>query len=334
MNRSNILIIAGVALAGALITTSVTYTRDLSGARSRVASGSQLARTSCGPIEYAVAGKGPALLMIHGAGGGFDQGLDFARPLIDAGFQVISVSRFGYLRTPLPADASPMAQADAHACLLDSLQVRSAAVIGGSAGAPSALQLCLRHPERCSALILAVPILFAPGAQAAPPPTAIAKFLRNTALRSDFVFWLVSKLGSGALTKHILATPPADVSNASPDEQERVASVMRNILPISPRADGLRNDMAIGGSIQRYELENCDVPTLLVSVENDLFGTYANARYTAQHIPGARLLGFATGGHLWAGHQQEVWREIISFLSYSQRNAVTGSERVARRAGK
>ena len=43
--------------------------------------------------------------MVHGAGGGFDQGLelgDFAR----AGFRVIAVSRFGYLGTPLPADAA------------------------------------------------------------------------------------------------------------------------------------------------------------------------------------------------------------------------------------
>ena len=30
-------------------------------------------------------------------------------------------SRFGYLRTPLPSDASPAAQADAHSCLLDAL---------------------------------------------------------------------------------------------------------------------------------------------------------------------------------------------------------------------
>ncbi len=54
---------------------------------------------------------GPPLLMVHGSGGGFDQGLDFARTLVPDGYRVIVPSRFGYLRTPLPADASPMAQA-------------------------------------------------------------------------------------------------------------------------------------------------------------------------------------------------------------------------------
>jgi len=52
----------------------------------------------------------------------------------------------GYLRTPMPADASAAAQADAHACLLDALGIRRAAVMGGSAGAPSALQMGTSPP--------------------------------------------------------------------------------------------------------------------------------------------------------------------------------------------
>ena len=64
------------------------------------------------------------------------------------------MSRFGYLRTPMPVDASAAAQADAHVCLLDALGIRRAAVMGGSAGAPSALQMAIRHPDRVSALVL------------------------------------------------------------------------------------------------------------------------------------------------------------------------------------
>jgi hypothetical protein len=40
---------------------------------------------------------------------------------------------------PLPPDASPAAQADAYACLLDARRIERAAVIGASAGAPSAM---------------------------------------------------------------------------------------------------------------------------------------------------------------------------------------------------
>ena len=45
------------------------------------------------------------------------------------------------------------AQADAHVCLLDALGIRRAAVMGGSAGAPSALQMAIRHPDRVSAML-------------------------------------------------------------------------------------------------------------------------------------------------------------------------------------
>jgi hypothetical protein len=38
------------------------------------------------------------------------------------------MSRFGYLRTPLPSDPSAAAQADAHACPLDALGIRHAAL--------------------------------------------------------------------------------------------------------------------------------------------------------------------------------------------------------------
>ena len=47
---------------------------------------------------------------------------------------MIAMSRFGYLRTPMPADASPEAQADAHVCLLDALGIGKTAAMGGSAG--------------------------------------------------------------------------------------------------------------------------------------------------------------------------------------------------------
>ena len=61
------------------------------------------------------------LLAVHGSGCGHDQGIAFASPLARQGIRVIAMSRFGYLRTPTPADASVAAQADAHVCLLDAL---------------------------------------------------------------------------------------------------------------------------------------------------------------------------------------------------------------------
>src|SRR5262249_14096786 len=197
----------------------------------------------------------------------------FARPLIDRGFRVIAPSRFGYLRTPLPpdGDASPMAQADAYVCLLDALQLDKVAVLGVSAGAPSAMQLCLRHSERCAAMVLGVPLAYSPASAGAAPgkPSPFREFLMNTTVSSDFVFWAMSKLAHDATIKTILGTPPEDLAKAAADEQERVEELLAHIEPISRRKRGLQNDAAVAQSLARYDLERFRVPTLVFSIEND-----------------------------------------------------------------
>ncbi|MGA3093101.1 MAG: alpha/beta hydrolase [Terriglobales bacterium] len=314
MIRKKFAILIIVLVLAALVYSS--YRHDMEVARIHSSSGSKIANTPCGMIEYADVGTGPVILAIHGAGGGFDQSLDLARNFLGVGFRVVAPSRFGYLRTPMPADSSPMAQADAHACLLDALNLQKVVVIGGSMGAPSAMQLCIRHPERCSALVLLFPIAFAPRPANQPPPqpSALAKFLMNTTLRSDFAFWSASKLSFDTVMKTIGATPPADFKNAEPEEQARVLAVLRNIEPISQRKKGLRNDAAVALSVPRYDLEQITEPTLVISAEDDLFGTFKGGRFTAEHIPGARFVGYPTGGHLLVGHGTDVRRELAEFL--------------------
>jgi pimeloyl-ACP methyl ester carboxylesterase len=302
---------ASLAAAGALVYRR--YRRDLNAARVRISSGSKLANTPSGLIEYADVGTGAPVFVVHGAGGGFDQGLEFARPLVDAGFRVIAPSRFGYLRTPLPRDASPMAQADAHASLLDALQLEKVAVLGVSAGAPSAMQLCLRHPKRCTSLVLAVPLVYS-GAPAGAPPSALREFLANMAVSSDFIFWAMSKLARNTMFKTVLGTPPEDVEHAGVEEQARITEVLNHIEPVSKRKEGLQNEAAVARSLPRYDLERLQLPTLVSSIEDCLYNTYPGARYTAENIPGARFLGYPTGGHLAVGHEAELWSEVRQFL--------------------
>jgi pimeloyl-ACP methyl ester carboxylesterase len=216
----------------------------------------------------------------------------------------------------LPRDSSAAAQADAHACLLDALGIPHAAVIGASAGAPSSMQFALRHPQRCTALVLLVPAAYVPRPEGESPmkmPAGTA-FLFDTALKSDFLFWAAMKLARQTVIRAILATPPAVLEMAPADEQTRVAQVLDHILPISPRRQGLVNDAAVVSSLSRYELELIGVPTLVMSTADDLFGTFDTARYTAEHVPRARFVSYPSGGHLWVGHQKEVVSEIIAFL--------------------
>jgi len=298
------------------------FVRDLDAAKSRVSTGSQVVETACGSIEYASIGEGPVLLVVHGAGGGFDQALDLARDFLGGGYRIVAPSRFGYLGTPLPADASPQAQADAHACLLDALNIDRAAVVGVSAGGPSSLQFALRHSQRTEALVLLVPLAYAPGE--AIPLSSLKRFMVEHAVKSDLLYWAAMTLAPNVVIGTILGTPPQVVRRGGPFERANVAMMMRHILPISRRAQGLENEARIAASLERYELERIAAPTLVVSVEDDGYGTFVPAQYTARHIPGARFVGYRSGGHLLVGHRAEVEDELNAFLRGTSRIRLGG----------
>jgi 2-hydroxy-6-oxonona-2,4-dienedioate hydrolase len=305
-----------LAILGAGLLVWRRFEHDIDAARGRAAQHGAVVQTRCGTIEYQAAGHGVPLLMVHGSGGGHDQGMAFAGAFAQQGMRVIAVSRFGYLGTPLPADASPQAQADAHACLLDALGVRRAAVLGVSAGAPSALQFAIRHPDRISALVLVVPLAYRPPtvAASAPERSALAVRLLDSLIGSDFVFWSASQLARDALIERVLATPPALVAAASPAEQAQVNALLDSILPVSARAAGLRNESLIANRLEPYDLAAIRAPTLLISARDDGYGTYASAEYTASQIAGAKFIGFELGGHLLVGHDEEVRRAIAAHL--------------------
>ena len=56
--------------------------------------------------------------------------------------------------------------------------------------------------------------------------------------------------------KVVLATPPELLTTASPQERERVNSMLKNTLPVSVRADGLRSDVAVG----KHLAPSCMIP--------------------------------------------------------------------------
>ena len=313
-------VLTGLLGAGLAAAVWLDYRRDIRRERRRISEGSRIAGTPCGPIEYGLAGDGPPVLVVHGAGGGFDQGLEMAAPLTANGFRVVAMSRFGYLRTPVPDEASAAAQADAHACLLDALGIPRVAVVGASAGAPSAMQFALRHPGRTSALVLVVPAAYpaqvearAAGAVPRRIPQA-ARLLFDAALKSDFLFWAAPRVARGAMIQAVLGTPASLLREASDGERARVGRVLDHVQPLSRRRLGLLNDVSVVSSLARYDLERIAAPTLVLGLEDCLYGTYPGARYTAEHIPGARFVSYPTGGHLWVGHDEEVMREVAGFL--------------------
>lgn len=310
--RSILLVTGGVVIAAAMF-VGIAYKRDIGAARDAVSRGSILIDTAAGPIEYAERGSGYPLLSIHGAGGGYDQGLANVADLVGDGFRVIAPSRFGYLRTSIPPDPSPAAQADAHASLLESLKVDKAIVVGISAGGSSALEFALRHPGKLAALILIVPAGYAPTSPVnieKSRGSAFAFWLVNAG--ADFAWWATEQIAPSVLIRFI-GVPPELVAKEPAEEQHRVSAIVHSILPLSHRFAGINIDSA--PDLHPLPLGKIAVPTLVISTRDDLFNTAPAAEYAAAGIPNAKLAIFETGGHLLVGREAEARALIAEFLA-------------------
>lgn len=322
--RRNALLGIASALGSTVAATALYgfYRRDMARIDSELEAGGQIVGTDCGPIQYGREGSGPPVLIIHGAGGGYDQGLMLGRELFGPGYDIIAPSRFGYLETPVPDNASPGAQADAHAALLEKLRIFHAiTVVGVSAGAPSAIEMALRHPERVSALILAVPRAYAPDVPEVGAPAESGRMMRTVMAGADFAFWTAAKFARRPLVR-FLGVPPQVEAAATPTDRERVTQVIRGILPLSKRIAGLRADAS--AKIDGWPLERIKVPTLVISAMDDLYGTLPGAGYTAEQIPNAELMVLPSGGHLMVGQGERVRERIASFMA-----AAVASEAIA-----
>ena len=307
-----ILLFAGACFVAATVVIGFVFRRDIRAACDALRHGAQIAQTPVGTIEYAERGAGPPLLSIHGAGGGYDQGLALAAEVAGEKFRVIAPSRFGYLGTPVPADTSVHAQADAHAELLDALKVGPVIVMGTSAGALSAIEFAIRHPRRIRALILIAPASYSPSSPAEIEKSRgsrLAFWLVNAG--ADFVWWALEKMTPTTLIR-FLGVSPEVFANASYADQQRVLRWVRSVQPLSMRFQGINIDSNPPGL--RPAFEKIGVPTLVVVARDDLFNTAPAAEYAAAQIAQSDIVVFESGGHLLVGHQETVRKRVREFL--------------------
>jgi pimeloyl-ACP methyl ester carboxylesterase len=279
--------VLATAVAGALAVTR--YRRDMVAAYRRIAQNGDVLATQCGPIQYAELGAGPPVLIVHGAGGGYDQGAFFAGA-IGGSFRWIAPSRFGFLGTPAPPGADSASQADAHACLLDRLQIDRVGVVGVSMGGPSALVFARRYPHRTTSLVL---ISAASHAIASRPALLAAMF---EVFLHDFVFWALVQVAPTALLA-ALGVPSKVQRRLSGAEKARLIEFVRSIVPMAARRDG----QLLEQHMSEYECEqiaDIEAPTLIVHATDDTLIPFEHGQFSAQRIPRAELFPMKAGGHL------------------------------------
>ena len=276
---------------------------DLRRAYQRIANGgSQVVPSPWGDLEYLRGGSGPPVLVIHGSGGGFDQGELIARAVLGEGFAWIAPSRFGYLRSALPAEASFDLQAAAYLHLLDSLGIERVAVLALSHGGPSALLFALHHPERVSSLTL----LSCGVASAADENQAEANAKGDRLkmiFEHDLAYWAVSHLMKKQLIR-LMGADDAVIASLSERQRELVEAVIDRMNPVAPRSAGVAFDNQ--ATLPNERIAGIKVPTLILHATDDGLQLYRNAEYAAAHIPGSRLRRFERGGHLLVAVEQEA----------------------------
>ena len=241
----------------------------------------------------------PAVLVLHGNGGGSDQGLDWASRRLEGNHRVLAVSRFGYLGSSMPPDAGTADQADALADLLGSLGLDRVDVVTLSAGSAAGLQLAVRHPDRVRSLVLEAPAVPSPTPKVPPRPVLRAL------LRAEFLFWL--------LTRYPPLVAPmvgADSWHRLPDQDRRELTAItpggrRPHRQLRSHPGDLRGARRLGRGAG---------PDLVITAEDSIVPRPADAAALVDRLPDARLLVLADGGHTLLGNVAELRRVYAEFL--------------------
>jgi len=296
-----------VGTATMLCVAAVVYAWQMRGAYARIRDKSTLIQTPYGEVEFTQGGSGPPVLVIHGSGGGYDQGELIVDAVLGDDVRWIAPSRFGYLRSTFHSGATFDEQAHAYAVLLDRLGVEKVAVVALSHGGPSALLFAVLHPERVSSLTL----LSAGVAASAVDNQAEANRKGNmlvTIYKSDLLYWTAATVFRKPFLR-LLGANDEVIAGLTPQQRTLAAQVIDHMNPASPRAGGAAFDNQ--AAMPNERIAAIQAPTLIVHAKDDGLQLFHNAEFAAATIPGARLLAYERGGHLLLVTEQTSIREAI-----------------------
>lgn len=230
-------------------------------------------------LAVEIDGEGEALLCIHGLGGSSNTWTPLLAAL--SGFKVIrpdlpGSGRSTLLKQPLSIERYVAALED----LLATLGVESLHVMAHSLGTIVAQHFVVRNPGRVKSLSLFGPLV-------APPEAARPNIMaRATAARG----------GAAAMQEIADAIVKAATSKETKEHQPAVLALVReSVMRQSP--EGYAQSCEALGGAQSAEIEQIDVPTLLVTGDQDGVAPPANVAAMASRIAESRQVVIEGCGH-------------------------------------
>lgn len=298
---------AAAGLIVTLVLVSAVYLWDINRAYERVSGKSAVIASPYGDIEYTENGSGPAVLVIHGSGGGYDQGELIAQAVLGVQFHSITPSRFGYLRSTFHQAATWDEQAHAYAYLLDHLGVKNVALVAMSHGGPSALIFAVLHPERVSSLTL-----ISCGVVSSSAPDQVQAdqkgAMLTTIFKYDLLYWAITKLFKRQFME-LIGANDAVIADLTSHQRELFERFIDYMNPVSLRSAGAAFDNK--ATLPGERIAAITAPTLIFHATDDTLQLYHNAEFAASAIPDARLVRFERGGHFLMGVEQSTIRATV-----------------------
>lgn len=285
---------AAIGLILAMIVVSAAYLWDMNRSYERISGKSKVIPSPYGEIEFSEGGSGPDVLVIHGSGGGYDQGELLAQATVGGKFHWIAPSRFGYLRSTFHDGATFEDQARAYAYLLDQLGIKKVAVVALSHGGPSALLFAMFYPERVSSLTL-VSCGVASSNETAQLDANQKGDTLTAIYKYDPLYWAVTKIFRSQFLQ-LLGASDAVIASLNPEQKELVDRVVDYMNPVSLRSAGVFFDNR--AKMPNERIAAIKAPTLIFHATDDALQLYRNAQFAEATISGSRLVSFQRGGHL------------------------------------
>lgn len=257
---------------------------------------------------YRRAGKGPAILLIHGIAGS-SRTWERVLPLLAADYDVIAPDLIGHGDTDKPpGDYSLGAQASALRDLLIMLDVKKATVVGQSFGGGVAMQLAYQFPEVCERLALVcsgglgrevsliLRLLSLPGAEYVFP-ILFPAFLRDTGNK------VVETLHrSGFLHTRASEMWRAYASLTQEENRQAFGRTLRAVIDLG------------GQSVSAMDLLylTSRLPTLIVWGDQDNIIPISHAYAAHEAINGSRLEVIEGSGHFPQIEDPTRFSEVLS----------------------
>ncbi|MBC6468780.1 alpha/beta fold hydrolase [Actinomadura alba] len=246
-------------------------------------------------FDVLVQGKGPALLLAHGAGGGIQGNFGLVLDDLSRDHTVIGPHYPGAGGTPVATEPLQLDE------LADQLVASAVAeghdsftVLGESLGTTVAVRAATRHPERVTALVLTA------GFAAADPVLALAAQLIQT-LASANEWSAVARLAclSCLSPTHLAEISPADLEAMVAQTQAGMPPGTVDHFDLVSRAD-VRGDLA-----------SVTVPTLVVAPTGDRLVLPDSSRRLAAGIAGAKLVDLPGAAHILSEADRAIWLRLV-----------------------